>query len=198
VADRWHELENAVADTRLTASDKAVYNRRLKCSRYGTAEPVPRFTETQAEVAAKISLTVRQVRRAERHLELHGWLKISGSGGRGRKPDYEVRLGVDCDCTGRVHTPLGVRLSGPQADTIGGHAAGQMPVSARSIRGYVGLTCTTDNRGDEPETGTGDRTDCQAGGADAIGGHAAGQKPVSADVSTDPGPGPEAPRAGDL
>jgi hypothetical protein len=202
VADRWHDLENAVADARLTASDKAVFLRRLKRSDYQTAELPPKFTETQAVVAKKTGLTVRQVRRAERHLELHGWLKISGPGARGGHA-YVLEVGEDCGCTGRVHEPRQAGYADTvsaylptYADTICGHAAGQKPVpTERTMRGV--LTGTTDKRGQARDR---DRAmaDRQAGGAVAIGGHAAGQEPVSTDVSTDPGPGPEAPRAGDL
>jgi hypothetical protein len=150
--DRWHQLDDAIDASDLPASDRAVYHRRLKRADYGTAELPARFTETQAEVAKATGITVRQVRRSERHLESHGWLEVSGTTGRGHKPSYRLLVGKLCDCTGRVHapkadtgpkadtlmadtsTPKGGHNTPLKADTEGGHAAGQGPVSTERLR----------------------------------------------------------------
>jgi hypothetical protein len=141
VRDRWHELDNAIGDSRLPASDRAVYHRRLKKADYATAELPAKFTESQAQVARAVGITVRQVRRSERHLERHGWLKISGPTGRGHKPSYVLLLGAQCDCTGRRHdlkadtaAPKGGHGVRRKADTEGGHVAGQRLVSAERQR----------------------------------------------------------------
>jgi hypothetical protein len=129
---RWHELRDAVKASNLPASDKAVYRARLDHSDYGTAEMAARWTRSQQAVARETSLTVRQVRRAERHLQLHGWLKVSGTTGPGKTRHYEFAAGWPCDCTGRRHERTAdteTANGGPHVlrttDTNGGHAAGQ-------------------------------------------------------------------------
>lgn len=100
---RWHALRDAVKASNLPASDRAVYRARLDHSTYGTAEMPVKFTRTQQAVAREIGITVRQVKRAERHLAEHGWLIVTGTTGPKKTRHYVLALGTDCDCMGRVH-----------------------------------------------------------------------------------------------
>ena len=145
-AGRWHQLAGAIDASNLPASDRSVFRMRLKRADYKTAELPARFTRPQAAVAREAGITVRQVRRSERHLERHGWLKISGGNGRGHTLSYVLLAGLDCDCTGRRHEPkpdaakadTGEAEGGHhvriKADTEGGHAAAQTPVSTERHR----------------------------------------------------------------
>jgi hypothetical protein len=150
VTDRKHELEDAIADTRLTASDKAVFLRRLKRSDHKTAELPAKYAEYQPVVGRKTSLSLRQTRYAERHLERHGWLKISGIAHRGKARSYVLEMGEDCDCTGRVHEPrksTGRRQQVTEkAATEGGNAAAQTADSPKgSTRGAGALDLDDDD-----------------------------------------------------
>ena len=102
--DRWHQLADAIGASNLPASDKSVFRALLDRADYGTAVMQHRFTETQATIARKTSHSIRQVKYAVRHLELHGWLTVKGKTGPGRTLDYSLTIGASCDCTGRVHT----------------------------------------------------------------------------------------------
>jgi hypothetical protein len=121
------------ASAGLRPSDRAVFWRVLSKANYGAAELPAKFTPSQATIARETGLTERQVRRAERHLERHGWLKITGTTGPGKRRTVMLALGSDCTCAGRVHDPRRVRRTADTraprtADTNGGHVAGQRPV----------------------------------------------------------------------
>jgi len=137
--DRWHQLADAIGASNLPASDKSVFRALLDRADYGTAVMQHRFTETQATIARKTSHSIRQVKYAVRHLELHGWLTVKGKTGPGRTLDYSLTIGASCDCTGRVHTaaarervqpaPATGATSTPRTvATDGGNASGQAPV----------------------------------------------------------------------
>ena len=51
--DRWHELADAVQDSNLPASDKAVFRYLLDRSEYGTADLAARFTPLRTTIAAR-------------------------------------------------------------------------------------------------------------------------------------------------
>jgi hypothetical protein len=97
---RWHELKKAVQKSDLRPSDRLVYLHLLGCSSYATAELEPRFSPTLKEVARDTGLSRRMVPYALRHLERHGWLKVSWpkGPGRGHKLAYELLSGEACDC----------------------------------------------------------------------------------------------------
>jgi hypothetical protein len=100
---RWVILRDAIKASSLPASDKAVYRALLDAADYTTAVLLPGFTPAQVKVAAETGLSRRQVQYAERHLELHGWLTVSGSTGPGKRRHYVLRDGGPCHCAGRVH-----------------------------------------------------------------------------------------------
>ena len=102
---RWVQLRDAMADSNLPASDKAVFRYLLDKADYSTAHLPVRFTPAQGEVARKTGVTERQVRRAERHLEHHGWLEVGDAKttGPGKRRSVALRFGTRCDCKGRVH-----------------------------------------------------------------------------------------------
>jgi hypothetical protein len=102
---RWHQLQEAILGSNLPASDKAVFLFLLTKTDFGTAHLPAGYTPTQAEIARKISFTERQVRRAERHLEHHGWLEVGDAkrAGPGRTRSLALAFGAPCDCKGRVH-----------------------------------------------------------------------------------------------
>lgn len=137
----WHQLQDAIERSNLPRSDRAVFRFYLSRASYESAELSARFTPAQEEAARATGYTVRQVRRAERHLEHHGWLKITGATGPGKVRSLKLTPGPDCHCgSGRVHdhpSARGVRRTedtrDPRtADTNGGHAAGQSPDSTGS------------------------------------------------------------------
>lgn len=102
MADRWHELADAIQASNLPASDKSVYRYLLDRSDYGTAVMPARFTPTEVSVGRKTSYSRRQVQYAVAHLRRHGWLLTKRPS---RKLAYEFDLGTMCDCTGRRHGP---------------------------------------------------------------------------------------------
>lgn len=146
--NRWRELKKGMAKSGLPASDRAVFGNLHGCSDYRTGELESKFTPTLAKMADETGLSERQVRYSLRHLELHGWLKVSGATGRGHKPEYRLMLGGACDCTGRRHgkgatgraergqpdTPKGGSQCPPKGATEGGNVAGQAEDSAVSQR----------------------------------------------------------------
>jgi hypothetical protein len=95
-----------MADSNLPASDKAVFRYLLDKANYDEAAHLPAgYTPRQADIARKTSITERQVRRAERHLEHHGWLEVGDAerAGPGRTRSLALAFGAPCDCKGRVH-----------------------------------------------------------------------------------------------
>lgn len=179
--NRWHELDDAIDASNLPASDKAVFRLRLKTADFTTADMSPQWTETQDVVARKASITVRQVRRSERHLEQHGWLKVSGTTGRGRKPLYALMVGSQCDCTGRVHAPA-------KADTrrVGTLAKADTSTPVKADTGRVRTPVKADTA--TPKGGHEVRSK-----ADTKGGHVAGQSPVSTERHREGGVGEAVP-----
>jgi hypothetical protein len=136
----WYQLQDAIERSNLPASDRAIFRFYLSRANYESAELSARFTPAQKEAARGTGYTLRQVRRSERHLEHHGWLKITGATGPGKVRSVALAPGLDCDHAGRVHdqpTARGVRRTedtrAPRTeDTNGGHAAGQSPHSTGS------------------------------------------------------------------
>jgi hypothetical protein len=96
---RWHELRKAVRKSVLRPSDRQVYVEILSCSSYVTGDLEPRFTPTLEEVARGTGLGSRTVSYALRHLEQHGWIKVSWpqGPGRGHKLDLTLMTGEPCD-----------------------------------------------------------------------------------------------------
>jgi hypothetical protein len=178
--DRWHQLDDAIGRSDLSACDRATFRCLLGESNYVTADLAARFTPTQKEIARGIGFTVRQVRRSLRHLGRHGWLTVYGTaGGRGNTRRYALALGSACDCTGRVHEtrhePGAASLARALAQGIAQSLA-PAAVSA-AVSALTGLP---------PETRLKADTDAKADimsafnppKADTEGGHAAGQRPV--------------------
>ena len=90
MADRWHQLADAIQASNLPASDKSVYRYLLDRADYGTAEMPAKFTPKQAVIARKTSHSLRQVRYAIRHLERHKWLTAEGRTGPGKSRRYTL------------------------------------------------------------------------------------------------------------
>jgi hypothetical protein len=164
----WHQLDDAIDESDLPASDRAVFHRRVKRSDYSTGKLASGYVESQPEVARKTGLTRRQVQRAERHLELHGWLKFRGTTGPGKRRSITLAIGSDCDCTGRVHERPRVARTGDTigtrtGDTNGRHVAGQRPVPAE------GLSSKRVNfQKPQDQLRSGDRVECPFCGADGV------------------------------
>jgi hypothetical protein len=102
---RWHDLRDAIVDSNLPASDKAVYRYLLDKANYTTAELSAEHTPTRKVIARKTSLSYAQVGYSTGHLRRHGWLDAKGATGPGHPLEYRLALGVPCDCSGRVHAP---------------------------------------------------------------------------------------------
>jgi hypothetical protein len=155
VADRWHQLADAIQASNLPASDKSVYRYLLDRADYGTVEMPAKFAPKQAVIARKTSHSLRQVRYAIRHLERHEWLTAAGRTGPGKSRRYTLSAGTGCNCAGRVHVPGTAATGNPErrqpdsqaaatidnrtAATNGGNAAAQTPVpTERQREGRVG------------------------------------------------------------
>jgi len=112
--DRWHQLDDAIDVSGLPASDRAVFRALLKKADYGTADLPVKFTPTRQDMARRTGLSLRQVNYSVRHLARHGWLAVSGSTGRGHRPEYALAAGAACDCHGRVHARVKGATAGPE------------------------------------------------------------------------------------
>jgi hypothetical protein len=144
--DRWHELADAMQDSNLPASDKSVFRYLLDRADYRTAELPARFTPTRKTIRRKTSLSYSQVGYSTAHLQRHGWLAVKGKTGPGRPREYELRLGLPCDCTGRVHV-AGVTDVTSQARKRHTEKTGS------DLHGWQRVTDVTDLRGNSrPET----------------------------------------------
>src|SRR6266700_2126519 len=104
VKDRWHQLLAAIQDSNMSAADTAVFRYLLDKANYETTELPAKFTPTRQVIARKTRVSLRQVHYSVQHLRRHGWLAVSGTTGRGHRPEYKITAGVACDCARRVHT----------------------------------------------------------------------------------------------
>jgi hypothetical protein len=116
--DRWHQLAGAIEHSNMTAADKAVFLFLLRCADYKTAELPARFTPTRQVIGRKTSLSYSQVGYSTRHLAKHVWLTAKGATGPGRTLEYSFDIGAECDCTGRVHAPVGTEHCQPEQATV--------------------------------------------------------------------------------
>jgi hypothetical protein len=133
--DRWHQLADAIGESNLPASDKAVFRFLLDKADYRTAELPAKFTPTQRAIGRKTSHSLRQVRYSLTHLGRHGWVAAGAAEGDGRRHTYTLSCGCACDCPGRRDV-AGKGQPEPQiaatpapyiAATDSGNEAGQMP-----------------------------------------------------------------------
>ncbi len=154
--DRWHQLADGVQDSNLPASDKSVYRYLLDRADYKTAEMPAMFTPTRKTIRRKTSLSYSQVGYSTAHLQRHGWLTVKGKTGPGRPLEYELRLGLPCDCTGRVHV-ADVADDPQQARKRSNEKTGS------DLHGWQRVAEVADLRGkSHPET-AGDGQRCQPG-----------------------------------
>jgi hypothetical protein len=177
---RWHQLDNAIGRSGLSACDRGTFRCLLGDSNYATAELAARFTPTQKEIARDIGFTVRQVRRSLRHLERHGWLTVYGTaGGRGNTRRYVLALGSACDCTGRVHETRHETGAAALIPAVAQGLARDLVAASVSaaVSALAGLPPEAVLKAD-----TGLKADMMSAfrglKADTEGGHAAGQRPV--------------------
>jgi hypothetical protein len=141
--DRWHQLADAISETNLPASDKAIFRYLLDKADWRTAELPARFTPLQQEIGRKTSHSPRQIRYSLTHLGQHGWLTTGRREDDKRRHTYALAYGWACDCPGRRHTAAKIAAtetgdSGNHcrqiAATDSGNAAGKRPVLTERLR----------------------------------------------------------------
>jgi hypothetical protein len=103
--DRWHQLADAIGDSNLPASDKAIFRYLLDKADWRTAELAERWTPTEREIRRKTSHSLRQVKYSIEHLARHGWITADRGEADKRRRTYTLTYGWACDCPGRRHAP---------------------------------------------------------------------------------------------
>lgn len=178
----WHRLKRAIEQSGLPAADRQVYSDLLDHGRdYVTARPQPEHAPSFDAIAKRTGRSRRQVAYSLRHLERHGWIKVTGHVGRQHRNVYKLAAGDLCDCTGRRHVRVAVQPDTPvavQPDTSVAvqplHCDGVQRGSAtQQLRGRVPTECflsipptgTTDKQG-SPQNG--DPVTCRFCGAEGI------------------------------
>jgi predicted transcriptional regulator len=149
-ATREEELKAAIEAAGLPARDYRVYYALLKRAEWKTAVIRDQFQpRSLADLARLAHMSEANVKRSLNHLQRHGWLlrhrhfSDRGIGGRGHATSYQLENGKDCDC------PKGAQAEPVSADkgahdeprkglSNGCNAAGQGPVSAKSVSDVVG------------------------------------------------------------
>jgi hypothetical protein len=106
MADRWHQLKTAIEQSDLLSSDRQAFHDLLHHGHEnGTAEPQPKYAPSLDSISKRTGLSRRQVAYSIRHLELHGWIKVTGHVGREHRNVYGLAVGESCECTERRHVP---------------------------------------------------------------------------------------------
>jgi hypothetical protein len=106
VKTRWHELLDGIKASNMSHCDSTVYREILDAANYcdnpwGKDGELPaRFTPTQETIRKKTRISLSQIGYSIVHLAQHGWLIVTKDG---RASRYVLRLGTNCDCTGRRH-----------------------------------------------------------------------------------------------
>lgn len=100
----WHDRKKAVKKSGLPASDRSVYLHLLGECAYTTGEMPARWSPKVDEISDATGVSPRQVQYSLRHLERHGWLKLTRTS-RNYVATYALLAGSMCDCTGRRHVP---------------------------------------------------------------------------------------------
>ena len=145
---RESELKAAIVRANLPPRDLKVYLVLMERAEWNTARITVKFQPRSLEELARwCHMSVANVKRSLNHLQRHGWveryrhLTDKGIGGRRHPTHYQLEHGRDCDCRtqkGAQPEPVSGE-KGAQKCTIKGLksediAAGQAPVSAKSVR----------------------------------------------------------------